>query len=121
MSTRCPNASCCSSGFFSKAAAQANVELGLLDPRIGEAIAGAAQEVIDGKLADQFPLVVWQTGSGTQTNMNVNEVIANRAIEMSGGVLGSKTPVHPNDDGVSRIFIYFSINIHGMNHSQWLV
>jgi len=84
-------------GIQKKAAALANIELGLLDRRIGEAIAGAAQEVIDGKLADQFPLVVWQTGSGTQTHMNANEVIASRAIEMLGGVIGSKDPVHPND------------------------
>ncbi|CEI93489.1 Putative Fumarate hydratase [Rhizopus microsporus] len=68
-----------------------------LDPKIGEAIQKAADEVIDGSLIDHFPLVVWQTGSGTQTNMNVNEVISNRAIELLGGELGSKTPVHPND------------------------
>ena len=71
--------------------------LGELDRRIAEAIVRAADEVIAGKLADHFPLVVWQTGSGTQTNMNVNEVIAKRAIEMLGGELGSKRPVHPND------------------------
>ena len=71
--------------------------LGRLDPKIGEAIVAAAQEVIDGKLDDHFPLVVWQTGSGTQSNMNANEVISNRAIEMLGGVMGSKKPVHPND------------------------
>ncbi len=68
-----------------------------LDPTIGNAIVNAAQEVIDGKLNDHFPLVVWQTGSGTQSNMNANEVISNRAIEMLGGVMGSKKPVHPND------------------------
>jgi fumarate hydratase class II len=84
-------------GVLKKAAAQANVELGQLAPDLGRAIADAAQEVIDGKLTDHFPLVVFQTGSGTQSNMNSNEVIANRAIEMLGGVLGSKTPVHPND------------------------
>src|ERR1044072_3908072 len=79
------------------AAAQTNRELGLLDRRRGSAIARAAREVIDGKLDDHFPLVVWQTGSGTQSNMNLNEVIANRAIELLGGKLGSKTRVHPND------------------------
>ena len=73
------------------------MELGRLDPVIGAAIVAAAQEVIDGKLDDHFPLSVWQTGSGTQSNMNANEVISNRAIEMLGGVMGSKTPVHPND------------------------
>jgi fumarate hydratase, class II len=71
--------------------------LGKLDPKLGEAIVKAAQEVIDGKLDDHFPLVVWQTGSGTQSNMNANEVISNRAIEMLGGEMGSKKPVHPND------------------------
>jgi fumarate hydratase, class II len=80
-----------------KAAALVNRELGLLDARRAELIVRAADEVIDGKLDDHFPLSVWQTGSGTQTNMNVNEVIANRAIELSGGKLGSKDPIHPND------------------------
>jgi fumarate hydratase class II len=84
-------------GIQKKAAALANIELGELDRRIGEAIVRAAEEVIDGTLADHFPLVVWQTGSGTQTNMNANEVIANRAIELLGGTLGAKDPVHPND------------------------
>jgi fumarate hydratase class II len=84
-------------GIVKKASALTNVEQKTLDPKIGEAIAAAAQEVIDGKLDDHFPLVVWQTGSGTQTNMNANEVIANRAIEMLGGVMGSKSPIHPND------------------------
>jgi fumarate hydratase class II len=84
-------------GVQKKAAALANMELGLLDRNRGSAIAAAAQEVIDGTLNDHFPLVVWQTGSGTQTNMNANEVIANRAIEMLGGQIGSKVPVHPND------------------------
>jgi fumarate hydratase class II len=84
-------------GIVKKAAATANVALKDLDPRIGEAICKAADEVIDGKLDDHFPLVVWQTGSGTQTNMNANEVISNRAIEMLGGEMGSKKPVHPND------------------------
>jgi fumarate hydratase class II len=79
------------------AAAQTNRELGLLDRRRADAIARAAREVIDGKLDDQFPLVVWQTGSGTQTNMNLNEVIANRANEMLGGERGTKKPIHPND------------------------
>ncbi len=81
-----------------KTAALTNMELGLLSKEKGDLIVRAADEVIAGKLNDHFPLVVWQTGSGTQTNMNVNEVIANRAIEMAGGTLGSKTPVHPNDD-----------------------
>ena len=80
-----------------KAAALANMQMGELDPALGQAIVHAADEVIAGKLYDHFPLVVWQTGSGTQTNMNANEVIANRAIEILGGEIGSKTPVHPND------------------------
>jgi fumarate hydratase class II len=84
-------------GVVKRAAAEANMKLGRLDRTIGEAIVAAAQEVIDGKLDDHFPLVVWQTGSGTQSNMNANEVISNRAIEMLGGVQGSKSPVHPND------------------------
>ena len=84
-------------GIVKLAAAQTNRELGLLDARRAGAIMRAAREVIDGKLDDHFPLVVWQTGSGTQTNMNLNEVIANRANEMLGGKLGAKEPVHPND------------------------
>lgn len=80
-----------------KAAAQVNAEFGLLPGNMKDAIAAAADEILEGKLDDHFPLSVWQTGSGTQTNMNVNEVIANRAIEILGGVPGSKTPVHPND------------------------
>src|ERR1700682_3334234 len=84
-------------GIVKLAAAQTNRELGLLDARRTGAIARAADEVIEGKLDDHFPLVVWQTGSGTQTNMNANEVISNRAIEMPGGELASKKPVHPND------------------------
>jgi len=84
-------------GIVKRAAAEANIELGRLDPTLGASIIAAAQEVIDGKLDDHFPLVVWQTGSGTQSNMNANEVISNRAIEMLGGQMGSKTPVHPND------------------------
>ncbi|MBV1863419.1 MAG: class II fumarate hydratase [Rhodobacteraceae bacterium] len=84
-------------GVIKKACAQANVESGKLPADIGEALIAAAGEVIDGTLDDHFPLVVWQTGSGTQSNMNSNEVISNRAIEMLGGVMGSKTPVHPND------------------------
>jgi fumarate hydratase class II len=84
-------------GVVKRAAAEANMELGRLDPEIGKFIVAAAQEVIDGKLDDHFPLVVWQTGSGTQSNMNANEVISNRAIEMMGGEMGSKKPVHPND------------------------
>merc|ERR1712038_1091933 len=84
-------------GVLKKSAAQANQEFGL-DPKIAEAICKAADEVISGKLYDDhFPLVIWQTGSGTQSNMNTNEVIANRAIEIMGGELGSKSPVHPND------------------------
>jgi fumarate hydratase, class II len=84
-------------GIVKLAAAQTNLELGLIDQRRARAIIRAAREVIDGKLDDHFPLVVWQTGSGTQTNMNLNEVIANRANEMLGGKLGAKAPVHPND------------------------
>ncbi|WP_245415837.1 MULTISPECIES: class II fumarate hydratase [Mesorhizobium] len=84
-------------GIVKRAAAEANMELKKLDPKIGDTIVAAAQEVIDGKLNDHFPLVVWQTGSGTQSNMNANEVISNRAIEMLGGEMGSKKPVHPND------------------------
>ena len=84
-------------GTIKQAAAQANMELGTLEPKIGNAIVSAASEVVSGKLDDHFPLVVWQTGSGTQSNMNANEVIANRAIEMLGGEIGSKSPVHPND------------------------
>src|SRR5712672_3313969 len=84
-------------GIVKLAAAETNRELGLLDQRRARAIVRAAREVIDGKLDDHFPLVVWQTGSGTQTNMNLNEVIANRANELLGGKLGAKQPVHPND------------------------
>ena len=84
-------------GVVKQAAAQVNMATGNLDPGIGEAMVQAAQEVVAGKLNDHFPLVVWQTGSGTQSNMNANEVISNRAIEILGGEMGSKTPVHPND------------------------
>jgi fumarate hydratase class II len=84
-------------GIVKRAAAEANMELGRLDPAIGKAVVQAAQEVIEGKLDEHFPLVVWQTGSGTQSNMNANEVISNRAIEILGGEMGSKKPVHPND------------------------
>ena len=84
-------------GIVKLAAAETNRDLGLLDQRRARAIIRAAREVIDGKFDDQFPLVVWQTGSGTQTNMNLNEVIANRANELLGGKLGAKAPVHPND------------------------
>ena len=84
-------------GILKQAAAKTNLALGQLEPEVADLIIAAAQEVIDGKLNDHFPLRVWQTGSGTQSNMNANEVIANRAIEMAGGTLGSKTPVHPND------------------------
>ena len=84
-------------GIVKRAAAETNMALGHLDPKLGEAIVQAAQEVIEGKLDEHFPLAVWQTGSGTQSNMNANEVISNRAIEMLGGEMGSKKPVHPND------------------------
>ena len=84
-------------GIVKRCAAQTNMAQGILETKIGEAIIAAANEVCEGKLDDHFPLKVWQTGSGTQSNMNANEVIANRAIEMLGGVLGSKDPVHPND------------------------
>ncbi len=84
-------------GIVKRAAALANRDLGALEPRLADAIAAAAQEVMDGRHDDNFPLVVWQTGSGTQSNMNANEVISNRAIEMLGGEMGSKDPVHPND------------------------
>src|SRR5574341_2191662 len=85
-------------GILKKAAALVNKELGLLPAEKADLIVKAADEVISGKLDEHFPLVVWQTGSGTQTNMNANEVISNRAIEMAGGVMGSKKPIHPNDD-----------------------
>jgi fumarate hydratase class II len=84
-------------GLLKLAAARTNAELGELDHAVAELVVRAAQEVAEGALDDQFPLVVWQTGSGTQTNMNANEVIANRAIELAGGEMGSKRPVHPND------------------------
>jgi fumarate hydratase class II len=84
-------------GIVKRAAAETNVALGRLDPKTGDVIVKAAQEVIEGKLDQHFPLSVWQTGSGTQSNMNTNEVISNRAIEILGGTLGSKKPVHPND------------------------
>ena len=84
-------------GILKLSAAKVNMQLGVLNKDIGEKVIAAAQEVIDGKMAGHFPLVVWQTGSGTQTNMNVNEVISNRAIELAGGSMGSKKPVHPND------------------------
>ena len=84
-------------GVIKRAAAETNMALGRLDAHLGDTIVKAANEVIEGKLDDHFPLVVWQTGSGTQSNMNANEVISNRAIEMLGGEMGSKKPVHPND------------------------
>ncbi|MBV9523208.1 MAG: class II fumarate hydratase, partial [Alphaproteobacteria bacterium] len=84
-------------GIVKQAAAAVNMRLGRLDKRLGAAIAAAAAEVAALELTAHFPLVIWQTGSGTQTNMNANEVIANRAIEMLGGEMGSKAPVHPND------------------------
>ncbi len=85
-------------GILKCACAQANLELGKLSEEKASLIIQASQEVIEGKLNDHFPLSIWQTGSGTQTNMNINEVISNRAIEIAGGVMGSKKPVHPNDD-----------------------
>src|SRR6202042_2436172 len=85
-------------GILKKAAALVNQDLGKLSPEKAQLITQAADEVISGKLNDHFPLRIWQTGSGTQTNMNVNEVISNRAIEMAGGEMGSKKPIHPNDD-----------------------
>ncbi len=85
-------------GILKKACALVNQDLGKLSPEKTKLIVQAADEVISGKLNDQFPLRIWQTGSGTQTNMNVNEVISNRAIEIAGGVMGSKKPIHPNDD-----------------------
>ncbi|MEP5761469.1 MAG: lyase family protein, partial [Litoreibacter sp.] len=84
-------------GVLKKAAALTNRDLGLLDPELASLISTVADEISKGDLDDHFPLHVWMTGSGTQTNMNVNEVISNRGIELAGGVLGSKTPVHPND------------------------
>src|ERR1700729_1622962 len=95
-------------GVIKRAAAETNMALGGLDPKVGEPIVRAAQEVIDGKLDEHFPLSVWQTGSGTQSNMNANEVISNRAIEMLGGVMGSKQPIHPNIDAKGE----------GVNQSQ---
>ena len=85
-------------GILKKSAAEVNRDLGKLPPDKARLISTAADEVIAGKLDDHFPLRIWQTGSGTQTNMNANEVISNRAIEAAGGVLGSKKPIHPNDD-----------------------
>ena len=85
-------------GVLKKAAAMTNEELGTLPKEKAQLIIKAADEVIEGKLDAHFPLVVWQTGSGTQTNMNANEVISNRAIELAGGEMGSKKPIHPNDD-----------------------
>lgn len=84
-------------GTLKRSAATVNMKLGILDKTIGDAIVAASTEVMEGKLSDHFPLKIWQTGSGTQTNMNINEVVSNRAIEMLGGVIGSKKPVHPND------------------------
>ncbi len=94
---RLPRAAIWALGTIKQAVAQVNADLGLLEPELAETISNAAQEVIDGTLDDHFPLRIWQTGSGTQTNMNVNEVISNRAIEMLGGEMGSKDPIHPND------------------------
>src|SRR5437016_4161355 len=95
---RMPEAVIRAMAVLKKAAAQVNEQLGKLAPEKAALLVQAADEVIAGKHADEFPLYVWQTGSGTQTNMNVNEVISNRAIELAGGEMGSKQPVHPNDD-----------------------
>ncbi|MCO6186333.1 class II fumarate hydratase [Rhizobium sp. L1K21] len=92
-----PHAIISALGLIKEAAARTNMRLGVLEPEIGDVIVKAAREVSSGKLSEHFPLSVWQTGSGTQTNMNVNEVISNRAIEILGGKMGSKKPVHPND------------------------
>ena len=94
---RMPRALIRALGLVKQSAAEVNAKLGGIPAGIGKAIEAAAEEVIRGELDDHFPLVVWQTGSGTQTNMNTNEVIANRAIEAMGGEIGSKAPVHPND------------------------
>jgi fumarate hydratase, class II len=94
---RMPRAVIRAIGILKEAAARSNAELGLLDQRLADLIVRAANEVTSGALDDHFPLRVWQTGSGTQTNMNANEVIANRAIELAGGQMGTKSPVHPND------------------------
>ena len=94
---RFPRSFICALGQIKQAAAQVNAELGLLDMTLADAVEHAAQDVMDGKLDDQFVVDIFQTGSGTSTNMNVNEVISNRAIEMMGGVIGSRSPVHPND------------------------
>src|SRR5665213_805973 len=85
-------------GIQKEASDQVNADMGKMPPEISALIIAAAREVSEGKLNDHFPLRIWQTGSGTQSNMNANEVISNRAIEMAGGVLGSKKPIHPNDD-----------------------
>src|SRR6202167_203530 len=84
-------------GILKGASAKVNRDLGKLEPALAELIEQASAEVAEGTLDDEFPLHIWQTGSGTQTNMNANEVISNRAIELSGGVMGSKKPIHPND------------------------
>src|SRR5215469_11073278 len=95
---RMPRAVVRAFGILKKAAAEVNRELGKMPLDKARLITAAADEVIGGKLDDHFPLRIWQTGSGTQPNMNANEVIANRAIELAGGILGSKKPIHPNDD-----------------------
>ena len=99
-------------GILKKAAATVNHSFGNLNQKLKDTIHAAADEVIEGKLDDHFPLVVWQTGSGTQTNMNFNEVIANRSIEMLGGSLGSKDPVHPNDLHATTLHCF------GMDHEK---
>ena len=99
-------------GVVKQAVAEVNQDLGLLTRDQAEVIQQAAQEVINGTLDDHFPLVVWQTGSGTQTNMNVNEVIGNRAIEILAGVIGSKNPVHPNDLHATMLHLF------GIHHER---
>ena len=99
-------------GILKQAAARANKQLGTLDEGVADLIIAASEGVIDGSLDGHFPLRVWQTGSGTQSNRNTNEVIANRAIEMAGGVLGSKDPVHPNDRQQSSVFQRYVSNCH---------
>src|SRR5579884_3628122 len=94
---RMPRAVIRALGILKEASARTNAELGKLDATVAELIVDAAREVTEGALDDEFPLRIWQTGSGTQTNMNANEVISNRAIELAGGERGSKSPVHPND------------------------
>jgi fumarate hydratase class II len=101
-------------GILKKSAALANADLGQIPPDIAALIVVAADEVISGKHDDHFPLVIFQTGSGTQSNMNANEVISNRAIELAGGVMGSKAPVHPNDHVNRGTFICIHICVYNV-------